>query len=77
MSRTMGEMLEELHRSESIYCPYCAAKQGVETVQECTSWEGGTRDCVCDTCEETFIVHEIVTREFESYKSEQDEGAQV
>lgn len=75
-----NKFLEGQHKSESIICPYCNYTQSQDTVYEHITYYGypditdpNKKICECESCCKKFRVIEIVTREYETERiNEQD-----
>lgn len=74
--KRMEKLKEEIEQRESIFCPHCSAKQDNDDCQyPVTYWgEDGSQDYDCDDCGETFLVTEIVTREYETEIKQETDG---
>lgn len=64
------KFVEKYEREHNIICPFCKKKQSQETIYEIVSYWGDTEDeeLICESCEEHFIVKEIVDRTFKTRK---------
>ena len=65
-------MEAKFHR-ENIFCPFCDHKQDNETKYHfVTYWgEDGAKECMCEHCNKTFFVKEVVERTFICKKTEE------
>jgi len=67
----IGELEKQHERLHNIFCPYCDAKQDMETMyRHCTYWGESEREsdqiCSCEHCGKKFRVIENVERTFKT-----------